>query len=158
MVLRLASPCMNDRVCDASDGFAVSQMQMALCQTFPASRRRSLTFPKLSLRDNLSVRDGFLRIVPPVPPPPSSPFVCRKMGNGSPSTSAKKFCFFAMLRFPLSFSLHFHRSFCARLRVRRRNASGDLPAALPKTSLIFLTTGIEDLRTDDHGTCGILSS
>ena len=44
---------------------------MALCQTFPARRSwsRSLTFPKLSLRDNRSVKDGFLRIVPSVPPP-----------------------------------------------------------------------------------------
>ena len=64
-------------------------------------------------------------------------------------------------------------SFTARLRVskakrgrgRRRNASPrDLPAvaaaeeALPKTFLIFPITGMEALRTSDHGSCGNLSS
>ena len=66
-------------------------------------------------------------------------------------------------------------SFTARLRVskakteggRRRNASPrDLPAvaaaaeegALPKTSLIFPITGMEALRTSDHGSCGNLPS
>ena len=51
-------------------------------------------------------------------------------------------------------------------RGRRRNASPrDLPAvaaaeevALPKTSLIFPITGMEALRTSDHGSCGNLPS
>ena len=54
-----------------------------------------------------------------------------------------------------------------RERGRRRNASPrDLPAvaaaaeeeALPKTSLIFPITGMEALRTSDHGSCGNLPS
>ena len=131
MALRPASPClplsssarMNDRV-------AMRTMMVLRCRSrkckwpFPfvrlflrGGRSRSLTFPKLSLRDNRSVKDGFLRIVPSLPPPPRRPrrrnrcprrrhsLVCRKVGDGwfpvQPQPQRKN-SFFATLRFHLS--------------------------------------------------------
>ena len=129
---RLASPRlplsssarMNDRV-------AMRTMMVLRCRSrkckwpFPfvrlflrGGRSRSLTFPKLSLRDNRSVKDGFLRIVPSLPPPPPRrprrrnrcprqrhSLVCRKVGDGwfpvQPQPQRKNL-FFATLRFHLS--------------------------------------------------------
>ena len=66
----------------------------------------------------------------------------------------------------MSFTARLRASKAKRERGRRRNASPrDLPAvaaaeevALPKTSLIFPITGMEALRTSDHGSCDNLPS
>ena len=145
MALRPASPClplsssarMNDRV-------AMRTMMVLRCRSrkckwpFPfvrlflrGGRSRSLTFPKLSLRDNRSVKDGFLRIVPSLPPPPPPPPPPQSLSPSTPltrlpksgrrlvprstSASAEKFVF---CNAPFS-SFHFHRSFSCKAESER---------------------------------------